>query len=566
MTTPPLPSSLAGRLSRIRADAECHAWIALRTEQELALAAARARPGQPLAGLTFGVKDNVDVAGLPTTAGCPLFAYQPSVSNPVVEALEANGAICVGKTNMDQFATGLVGTRSPYGIVPNPFHREFISGGSSSGSAVAVALGHVDFALGTDTAGSGRVPAALNGLVGLKPTRGRLSTRGVVPACRSLDCLSVFTRTAALARQILRLATFFDPEDPWSRHVPCPLPTRPPPWRIGIARPEALDWRGDDSARQAYQAALDRWQALGHEVSAISFEPFAEAGSLLYQGPWVAERFHAVGAFLQSHAQADGVDPTVAQIILGAAKRDAASVFAGLERLRELRRAVEPVWRRVDFLCLPTVPTCPRIEAVQREPVAENSGLGTYTNFVNLLDLCAVTIPYGRLASGIPTGPTLIAPAFHDEFLLAAAGAFLGEAWPSDETRAEAPQLLAVCGAHLRGQPLHADLLALGARFVETTRTAPSYRLHTLPTDPPKPGLLRVPDGGAAIEVEIYAISSPSLGKLIASVPEPLAIGTVRLADGRAVHGFLCEAAAAQGTPDITAHGGWRSWLLHRVS
>jgi allophanate hydrolase len=567
-------SQLISQYRQIEADSSFHAWITPVPLEDNLRRLESLDPSLPLYGQTFAVKDNIDVAGLPTTAACPSYTYTPATSNPVVQALLDAGALCLGKTNMDQFATGLVGTRSPHGAVKNAFVDDFISGGSSSGSAVAVARGHVDFALGTDTAGSGRVPAAFNRLIGLKPTRGRLSTRGAVPACRSLDCITFFTRTPGHARQLLELTSHYDAQDPWSRaftHHPIPAP----PWRIGVPRPSQLYFDGDDSALQAYASAVERWKALGHEMVEIDLDPFLETARLLYGGPWVAERFAAVGAFLQKispqpSALSHSLDPTVTQIILSGEKPTAVQAFQAFHRLQELKRATEPVWERIDFLLLPTAPTCYRIAEVQANPVELNSRLGTYTNFVNLLDLCALAVPHGTLASGVPTGPTLIAPAFHDEFLLEAAAAFLAEARISNlkSQISNSPQVeLAVVGAHLRGLPLHPQLTELSARFLRQTRTAPCYRLYALAnTTPPKPGLIRVGQGeaGASIEVETYALSPEAFGRLVAQIPSPLGIGTVILEDGEQVRGFLCEPAGLQGAAEITSFGGWRAYLQNR--
>lgn len=501
-------------------------------------------PEGPLAGLRFAVKDNIDVAGMPTTAACPSYAYTPTESSPVVEALLDAGAVCLGKTNLDQFATGLVGTRSPYGPCRNVFHPDYISGGSSSGSAVAVANGEVDFALGTDTAGSGRVPAAFNQLIGLKPTKGLLSTKGVVPACASLDCVSIFSKTVEMARRVLRACA-----------PPSRTSFRGGPWRIGVADPESLFFDNDASAKAAYAAALAQWEARGHTLVYIDPAPFLAAARLLYEGPFVAERYAAVGAFLDTEP-ADA-DPTVSAIIRGGAKHTAHALFAAMDRLRELQAQAAELWKQMDLLMLPTAPTCYTIEAVQADPVRLNSNLGTYTNFVNLLDLCAIAVPCGTLASGIPTGVTLLAPAGQDEAMLHAAGVFLGEAEPQGINTVS----LAVVGAHLRGMPLHHQLEALDARFLRAARTAPCYRLFALAgTKPPKPGLMRVAEGGAAIEIELYELTPAAFGDFVANIPPPLGIGTLQLEDGGSVKGFLCEPEGLHGAEDITHHGGWRGF------
>ncbi|MCC5844475.1 MAG: allophanate hydrolase [Verrucomicrobia bacterium] len=498
----------------------------------------------PLGGLRMAVKDNIDVAGMPTTAACPSYAYLPEQSAPVVEALLNAGAVCIGKTNLDQFATGLVGTRSPYGPCRNPHHPDYISGGSSSGSAVAVSTGEADFALGTDTAGSGRVPAAFNGLIGFKPTKGLLSTQGVVPACASLDCVSIFSKTVDMARSVFRACA-----PPTSTSFPGG------PWRIGVADPASLFFDNDPSAQAAYAAALAQWQARGHTLVFIDPAPFLAAARLLYEGPFVAERYAAVGAFLDTEP-ADA-EPTVSAIIRGGAKHPAQALFEAMDRLRELQAQAAERWQQMDLLMLPTAPTCYTIEAVQADPVRLNSNLGTYTNFVNLLDLCAIAVPCGTLASGIPTGVTLLAPAFQDEALFHAAEVFLGEA----EAQPQNMVALAVVGAHLRGMALHGQLETLNARFLRAARTAPCYRLYALAeTNPPKPGLLRVAEGGAAIEIELYELTPAAFGEFVANIPAPLGIGTLQLEDGGRVKGFLCEPEGLRGAEDITHHGGWRGF------
>jgi len=502
-------------------------------------------PDGPLAGLRFAVKDNIDVAGMPTTAGCPSYAYTPADSAPVVEALLDAGAVCVGKTNLDQFATGLVGTRSPYGPCRNPHNPDYISGGSSSGSAVAVATGETDFALGTDTAGSGRVPAAFNGLIGFKPTKGLLSTQGVVPACASLDCVSIFSKTVDLARRVFRACA-----PPASASFPGG------PWRIGVADPASLFFDNDASAQAAYAAALAQWQARGHTLVFIDPAPFLATARLLYEGPFLAERYAAVGAFLDTEP-ADA-DPTVSAIIRSGANHSAHALFSAMDRLRELQAQAAELWQQMDLLMLPTAPTCYTIEAVQADPVRLNSNLGTYTNFVNLLDLCAIAVPSGALASGIPTGVTLLAPAFQDEALFNAADVFLDEA----EAKSQNMVRLAVVGAHLRGMALHGQLDALNARFLRAARTTPCYRLYALAgTQPPKPGLLRVAEGGAAIEVELYELTPAAFGEFVTNIPAPLGIGTLQLEDGGSVKGFLCEPEGLRGAGDITHHGGWRGFI-----
>jgi allophanate hydrolase len=502
-------------------------------------------PDGPLGGLRMAVKDNIDVAGMPTTAACPSYAYTPEKSSPVVEALLNAGAVCVGKTNMDQFATGLVGTRSPYGACQNTINPEYISGGSSSGSAVTVANGEADFALGTDTAGSGRVPAAFNKLIGLKPTKGLLSTKGVVPACASLDCVSIFSQTVDMARRVFRAC------------APASTASFPGgPWRIGVADPASLFFDNDASAQAAYAQALKQWQDLGHTLVYIDPAPFLEAARLLYEGPFVAERYAAVGEFLDTEP-ADA-DPTVSAIIRGGAKHAAHTLFSAMDKLRALQARAADLWKQMDLLMLPTAPTCYTIADVQANPVKLNSNLGTYTNFVNLLDLCAIAVPCGTLASGIPTGVTLLAPAGQDEAMLHAAEVFLGEAEPHGINTVT----LAVVGAHLQGMPLHHQLTDRHARFLRAARTAPEYKLFALAgTTPPKPGLKHVPEDGAAIEVELYELTPAAFGDFVANIPPPLGIGTLTLEDGSQTKGFICEPHALNNARDITHFGGWRAFM-----
>jgi len=549
-------------------------WVALVPEDQ-ALAAARALEaegplGKPLYGVPFAVKDNIDTVGLPTTAACPAYAYQPAEDAPVVARLKAAGAILVGRTNMDQFATGLVGTRSPHGAPRCVVDRAYISGGSSSGSGVAVAAGLVAFALGTDTAGSGRVPAAFNTIVGIKPTRGLLSTRGVVPACASLDCVTVFARTVGDGDRVRRVAEGFDPADPWSR-APRPVPLPPCP-RIGVLASADRDFAGDQAAAALYAAAIDRARGLGWDVVEIDYAPFRDAAALLYTGPWVAERAVAVGDFIRANASA--CDPTVAGIVLGGDRYSARDAFDGIARLKALRRQAERQWETMDALLLPTAPTQYRVADVEADPVRLNATLGLYTNFVNLFDLAAVAVPGGVRPpggekGGLPFGVTLIGPAFSDGAL-----ANLGDTL--HRSRDDAAPLvrghdgtvhLAVVGAHLRGQPLSHHLSQRGAAFLRTDRTAPDYRLYALAdTVPAKPGLVHTPGyQGPGLEVEVWALSHAAFGAVTAEVPPPLAIGTVTLADGRTIKGFVCEPAGLDGAEEITGYGGWRAWRAARM-
>ena len=527
----------------------------------------------PLHGVPFAVKDNLDVAGLPTTAACPEFAYLPTRTAPAVQRLLDAGALLLGKTNMDQFATGLSGTRTPFGAPANAFDPAYICGGSSSGSALALAHGLVSFALGTDTAGSGRVPAALGNLIGLKPSRGLVSSRGVLPACRSLDCVSVFALTCADAAAVVDVIAGFDAEDPFARADWPVVPAFGAAFRFGVPQPEQLDFAGDAAGAEAFARTVAALEALGGTAVPVDYTPFREAARLLYEGPWLTERRLAVGDFLDRRP--DAVLPVVRDIILGADRFTAADVFAADYRLRALRRTVEPLWCELDCLITPTLPTAYTRAAVLADPVALNSRLGHYTNHVNLLDLCAVAVPAGFLPSGLPFGVTLQAPAGHDRALLAladrlqrvlnittgAAGLPLADTPPCAASDEAATLDLAVCGGHMQGLPLNHELTARGAQFVESTRTAPGYRLYALAGfDPPRPGMVR-DASGSAIEVEVWRLPLAEVGAFLAGVPAPLAIGTVQLQDGRSLKGFLCEAAALTGATDITAHGGWRAWL-----
>jgi allophanate hydrolase len=546
-------------------------WISL-VPRETALARAAVLERDPLAtakplyGVPFAIKDNIDLAGLPTTAGCPAYAYRPEGSATVVQSLLDAGAIAIGKTNLDQFATGLVGTRSPHGACSSVFDSRYISGGSSAGSAVAVAKALVSFALGTDTAGSGRVPAAFNGLIGLKPTRGLLSTLGVVPACRTIDCVAIFANTAHDAHTVWQAARGFDPLDPFSR-APAPGQGAAPwlggPFRFGVPAANQLEFFGDDEAQELYWKAIADIERLGGQRVEIDFSLFRAAADLLYSGPWVAERLAAIAPFMESHA--DRMDPVVRKIISGAAQHTAVAAFNAEYRLRELRRATEAEWARMDTLVLPTTGTIYTHEAIAADPIALNTNLGYYTNFVNLLDLAAVAVPAGVRGTKLPFGISFIGPAFTDEALLALAAAFHRAPGPGVELEASPPGcvLLAVVGAHLTGQPLNWQLTERGARCVRACRTARGYRLYALDrTMPPKPGLVRDPDfEGPGIEVEVWAVPEDRFGGFVAAIPPPLGIGSAVLEDGQTVKCFVCEPYAVLGAAEITRFGGWRNYM-----
>lgn len=513
---------------------------------------------QPLWGVPFAVKDNIDVSGMPTTAGCPAFAYWPTEDAAVIAKLKAAGAIPFGKTNLDQFATGLVGLRTPYPAPLNALDPELAPGGSSSGSAVAVARGIVPFALGTDTAGSGRVPAGLNGIVGLKPSLGALSTRGVVPACRSLDCVSIFAGSVDDAWLVFNTASGFDTADAYSKTV-----VQAEPWQsldgltIGVPALADREFDGSTEAAAAFDSALATLAAAGARIAEIPFADFYGIATLLYEGPWVAERYAAIRSFIEE--QPDALHPVTRQIIEKARNFSAADTFAAEYSLADLRRKLEPLLASVDLLCVPTAPRNATVAEVEADPVGVNSMLGTYTNFVNLLGMCGLTLPCGSRPDGEPASVTLLAPAGHD---LRLAG--LGQQVSGNLTGTEVGKdsvLLAVVGAHLSRMALNHQLQDLGAAFVEATETAPLYRLFALPDSvPAKPGMLRTGSNGTAIKVEVWRLTPAAFGRFVAGIPGPLGIGDVRLAGGRAVKGFLVEAEGVRGAEDITGYGGWRAY------
>lgn len=546
-------------------------WISL-VPRETALTRAReleADPqavAKPLYGWPFAIKDNIDLAGLPTTAGCPAYAYSPTGNATVVRRLLDAGGIAIGKTNLDQFATGLVGTRSPHGACSSVFDSRYISGGSSSGSAVAVAGGLAKFSLGTDTAGSGRVPAAFNGLIGLKPTRGLLSTHGVVPACRTLDCVSILAKTCGEAHAVWQAARGFDPLDPFSRAPGVGDDAAPwlgGPFRFGVPAVDQLEFFGDDEAGALYRKAIADMETIGGEKVEIDFSIFRAAADLLYSGPWVAERLAAIYEFVQAHA--DQMDPVVREIISGAKRYTAVETFAAEYKLRELRRASEAEWRRMDVMLLPTTGTIYTHEAVAADPIRLNTNLGYYTNFVNLLDLAAVAVPAGFRTTGLPFGVSLIGPAFSDEALLALADRFHRAPGPPVKPRTNPPGCIpvAVVGAHLSGQPLNWQLTERGARLMRTSRTAHGYRLYALAGSvPPKPGLVRDEAfQGPGIEVEVWAVPADQFGGYVEAIPPPLGIGNATLEDGSNVKCFICEPYAVGAATEITHFGGWRKYL-----
>ena len=569
---------------------ERHVWITRLSRDDVMARVAALDPAAidslPLYGVPFVIKDNIDLAGTATTAGCPGFAYTPAQSAFVVQRLLNAGAIPLGKTNLDQFATGLVGTRSPYGPCRNSFKADFISGGSSSGSAVAVAAGLASFSLGTDTAGSGRVPAAFNNIVGLKPSNGRLSTRGVVPACRSLDCVSVFALTAEDAASVLDAAEGYDAADPYS----CKLGDHGllrdhglNGLRVGIPQQDQLQFFGDTEYARLFDAAVRRLGSLGGDIKEIDFSPFLEAARLLYEGPWIAERYAAVGSFIDAHSRE--VHPITRQIIDAGKRISAAAAFEGEYARKRLLRQTEPVWPQVDLVATPTAGTIYRLAELEADPLRLNANLGYYTNFMNLLDLSGVAVPAGFRADGLPFGITLVGPRGADRELLRIAGhvqrasvttlGALRVALPVSrpQHRSASPGgvrdgyvPLAVCGAHMQGLPLNHQLRDRGGYLIEATTTAPRYRLFALPGGPPqRPGMIRVHQDGARIELEVWALPTEQLGSFIAAIPAPLGMGKIELDSGALVTGFLCEGYASEGAADITSYGGWRDYVKAAV-
>lgn len=564
------------------------AWITRLSREQLAPYLERLEATSPeelpLYGVPFAIKDNIDLAGVPTTAGCPAFAYTPEEHAFVVQCLIDAGAIPLGKTNLDQFATGLVGERAPadYGVPGNAFDAERISGGSSSGSAVVTAQGQVSFALGTDTAGSGRVPACFHNLYGVKPSLGLLSTRGVVPACATLDTISLFTLTADDAHAVLSIAATFDPQCAWSRRHDFDVHGQhfgqaSARFRFGV--PPEHQWHTDTHYTAGMKAAIATLEAQGGEKVELDCTPLLAAARLLYEGPWVAERYHAVRTLLDRDP--DALHPVTRQITEGGATPLAVDAFAARYQLAEYQRQADALLAPVDVLVMPTTVEHPTKAAVAADPIGVNSRLGTWTNFVNLLDYSALAVPTGFLPNGLPFGVTLVGPTFDDRALLslgrtleASLGLPLGA---THRPRPPLPPLapagngtldLVVCGAHLEGLPLNHQLTARDGVRVATTESAPRYRLYALAGGPPaRPAMVRDAFHGAAIEVEVWRLPMATLGSFLAGIPAPLGLGQVELASGEWRTGFICSAGAlneAGPAEEITAHGGWRGWLATR--
>jgi allophanate hydrolase len=571
---------VARTFARIREADDRAIFISLRDEATVQADAdalrSRDPASLPLYGIPVAIKDNIDVAGLPTTAACPAYAYTPEADAIAVARLRAAGALVIGKTNLDQFATGLVGMRSPYGMPRNPLRADLVSGGSSSGSAVAVARGIVPLALGTDTAGSGRVPAGLNNIVGLKPSLGLVSTTGVVPACRSLDCVSVFALTAADAFTALSVMTAHDDSDAFSRALPLGvLGALPPSPRIAVPRATDRIHFGDAQAAHAFAATMEMARSLGATLVEVDLTPLFETAQLLYEGPWVAERTAAVGAFMTAHP--DAVHPVTKSIIAPGAGKSAVDTFNAFYRLAAYRKIATSLFAGFDALMVPTMPRPVTVAELEADPIGPNSGLGTYTNFVNLLDLAGFAVPTMLAPDNTPYGVTFLAAAGRDAFLASLGGALHARSGlplgalgvpqpagaPATGTLAPGEIAIAVVGAHLSGMPLNHELTALSGRFLEATSTSADYRLFALSgTKPEKPGLLRVAAGrGTSIAVEIWALPAEGFGRFVASVPSPLSIGTLRLADGRSAKGFLVEAEAVTDARDVSSFGGWRAYL-----
>jgi allophanate hydrolase len=576
------PSLVAEEIIRRTADDPNVVWIH-RLPDEAIHQYAKALEGKdpaalPLYGIPFAIKDNIDLAGVPTTAACREYAYTPARHAFVVQQLIGAGAIPIGKTNLDQFATGLNGTRSPWGACRNAFNPDYVSGGSSSGSAVAVAKGYASFALGTDTAGSGRVPAAFNNLVGHKPSLGWLSASGVVPACRSLDTISVLALTAADAETVMSVAASYDLADAFAREVEGHGFDfgSAPAFRIGIPCIAHLQFFGNAEVERLYGEAVARIASLGGECVDIDLQPFLDTAKLLYEGPWVAERYAAIREFFEN--QPDALLPVIREIIGGARQWSAADAYAYGYQLKAARRRCDAVWQQVDCIMTPTAGTIYTIAEMQADPIRCNSNLGYYTNFMNLLDYAATAVPAGFQRDGLPCGVTIFALAHQDGPLLRLADkmqkampAPLGATGlPAPET-SEASRLpsgqvrVAVCGAHLSGLPLNWQLTSRGGRRVRQVKSAPEYKLYALPGGPPyRPGMVRVSAGGGTVQMEIWELPAIEYGSFVAGISAPLGIGMVKLEDGSSVQGFVCEAVATEDAEDITLHGGWRAYLAQR--
>ncbi|WP_323161586.1 allophanate hydrolase [Pseudomonas fluorescens] len=573
--TTPRQLLLALREKAAALNPDYHLFIHLLSAEEmepyLAALDGRDLDSLPLYGVPFAIKDNIDLAGVPTTAACPAFAYVPERSATIVERLLALGAIPLGKTNLDQFATGLNGSRSPYGACPNSVLPEYPSGGSSAGSSLAVALGVASFALGTDTAGSGRVPAALNNLVGLKASKGLISTAGVLPACRTLDCVTTFTATAREASQLLALTAHLDPRDEYSRSNPSWNDGSafgvPRPFRFGVPRAQDLEFFGCKEGPRLFGDAIDRLKALGGEAVELDLSPFLEAARLLYEGPWVAERYSVAGELMEENPAA--VLPVIRAVLAKAPAVSGVQTFRAQYRLQALKAVCDKALEGLDCVLTPTIGRPVTLAELDAEPVLRNSELGYYTNFMNLLDYAAVAVPGGFMANGLPWGVTLFGRAFTDQYLLGMADALQRQQdpalpTPNNPARHDRARLV-VCGAHLDGLALNGQLRQRGARLIEATYSSKDYKLYALAGGPPlRPGMLRVAEGGVSIAVEVWELPSSELGSFLTGIPAPLGLGKVQLADGRWESGFICEPYGLEGATDISHLGGWRAYLQTR--
>lgn len=573
--TTPRQLLLALREKAAALNPDYHLFIHLLSAEEmepyLAALDGRDLDSLPLYGVPFAIKDNIDLAGVPTTAACPAFAYVPERSATIVERLLALGAIPLGKTNLDQFATGLNGSRSPYGACPNSVLPEYPSGGSSAGSSLAVALGVASFALGTDTAGSGRVPAALNNLVGLKASKGLISTAGVLPACRTLDCVTTFTATAREASQLLALTAHLDPRDEYSRSNPSWNDGSafgvPRPFRFGVPRAQDLEFFGCKEGPRLFGDAIDRLKALGGEAVELDLSPFLEAARLLYEGPWVAERYSVAGELMEENPAA--VLPVIRAVLAKAPAVSGVQTFRAQYRLQALKAVCDKALEGLDCVLTPTIGRPVTLAELDAEPVLRNSELGYYTNFMNLLDYAAVAVPGGFMANGLPWGVTLFGRAFTDQYLLGMADALQRQQdpalpTPNNPARHDRARLV-VCGAHLDGLALNGQLRQRGARLIEATYSSKDYKLYALAGGPPlRPGMLRVADGGVSIAVEVWELPSSELGSFLTGIPAPLGLGKVQLADGRWESGFICEPYGLEGATNISHLGGWRAYLQTR--
>ncbi|UUS59191.1 MULTISPECIES: allophanate hydrolase [unclassified Acinetobacter] len=553
------------------------AWISIASIEQLtaqieALKQIENATALPLFGVPIAVKDNIDVVGFASTAAFKLFTEIKTEDAFVVQRLKQAGAIIVGKTNLDQFATGLVGTRSPFGAVPNTFNPDYVSGGSSSGSGSVVARGLVPIALGTDTAGSGRIPAAFNNIVGLKPTKGRFSNTGLLPACKSLDCISIFALTVADATVVAEVMEGFDVTDSYSRVNPATAPAKFSA-QLNLAIPKQLDFFGDAQSVVAFQQALIELKNLGAELTEIDFSAFSQLASQLYQGSWVAERTAAVADLLETSVH--DFDPTVLEIIQKGQQYTAVDAYNAEYLKQELARDIQQTLAQFDALVVPSSPTIHTLAEMAESPIENNSHLGTYTNFTNLADLSAIAVPAGFRADGLPFGITFIAPAWHDtaladfaekwqKYLKLPLGA-VAKTLPEANSVMSAPSAqhfrVAVVGAHLTGMPLNFQLTTRQAVHVETTTTSADYALYALPgTVPPKPGLARQ-EAGQKIIVELWDIPKARFGEFVAEIPTPLGMGNIELADGRWVKGFICEPYGLNGAKNISEFGGWRAYI-----